>query len=73
MNRERIVRATAGSFVLISVTLGLVHSPWWFGFTAFVGLNLLQSGFTNICPLEWILRKFNVPSCCNGKEKHHAQ
>ncbi len=72
MTSERIVRIVAGAFVLISLSLGLLHSPWWFCFTAFVGLNLFQSGFTNFCPLELILLKMNVPSCAAEKEKTDA-
>ncbi len=69
MNSERIVRIVAGAFILLSVALGLLHSPWWFAFTAFVGLNLFQSGFTNFCPLEIFLKIFNVPSCSCSIEK----
>ena len=60
MAMENIVRAVAGTFVLASVTLGYFHSPYWFLFTAFVGVNLLQSAFTGLCPLESILEKFGV-------------
>lgn len=70
MTTERIVRIVAGAFVLISLTLGLLHSPWWFAFTAFVGLNLFQSGFTNFCPLELILIKCNIPTCTLKEDKH---
>lgn len=60
MSVERILRLIAGSFVLIS--LGLAHwvNPNWLWFTAFVGLNLFQSSFTNWCPLMTILRKLGV-------------
>ncbi|WP_276372643.1 DUF2892 domain-containing protein [Chryseolinea sp. H1M3-3] len=58
--RERIVRAVAGSMVLISITLAYFVSIYWLGLTAFVGLNLLQSSFTQICPLEKILDKVGV-------------
>ncbi len=61
MNLERYLRLIAGSFVLISVALGLTVSPWFYAFTAFVGLNLLQSAFTNWCPMVWLLRKVGVP------------
>ena len=53
--RERIVRAVAGSLVLLSVTLGWFVNPYWLLLTAFVGLNLLQSSITRFCPLEKIL------------------
>jgi hypothetical protein len=51
------VRAVAGLFILLSVALGTWVSPWFFAFTAFVGLNLLQSAFTRWCPMMWILGK----------------
>lgn len=57
MNLERTLRGIAGTFVLLSVALGYFVNPWWFAFTAFVGLNLLQSAFTNWCPMMAILRK----------------
>ncbi len=57
---ERYIRGIAGSFVLISLALGLWVSKWWLLFTVFVGLNLLQSSFTGWCLMEDILRKFGV-------------
>ena len=57
MNVERYIRLIAGGFVLLSLSLGYWVSPYWFLFTAFVGLNLLQSAFTNWCPMMAILRK----------------
>ena len=67
MNAERIIRIVAGSFVLVSLSLGLevspiFVSPHFLWLTGFVGLNLLQSGFTNICPLNSILGKFGIKS-----------
>jgi hypothetical protein len=62
MNRERIVRLVAGSFILLSLVLGLLYSPYWFFFTGFVGLNLFQSAFTKWCLMDDILRKANVKS-----------
>ena len=50
-----LVRRIAGIFVLVSLALGYWVSPWFYLFTAFVGLNLLQSSFTKWCPLEKIL------------------
>jgi len=69
MNAERIVRIVAGSFILLSLALGVDVSPvyvskYFLLFTAFVGLNLFQSGFTQICPLTSILSKFGVKSSC---------
>lgn len=60
---ERILRGVAGTFVVSSVTLGMTASPLWFWFTAFVGLNLLQSAFTQWCPLVTMLRRAGVPEC----------
>jgi hypothetical protein len=52
------LRALAGLFVLLSVALGVfLHQPWFFAFTAFVGLNLFQSAFTKWCPAMTVLRK----------------
>ncbi|MEQ1556225.1 MAG: DUF2892 domain-containing protein [Gallionella sp.] len=65
MNQERIVRIVAGLFVLLSLALGASASPIFVSsnflwFTAFVGLNLFQSGFTQFCPLNNILSKLGV-------------
>jgi len=60
MTIERSLRLVAGFFVLASLALGFVISPYFYLFTAFVGLNLLQSGFTNWCPMMSILRKAGV-------------
>lgn len=60
MKVEQYVRAFAGSFILISLLLAWLHSPWWLALTTFVGANLLQSAFTGICPLEDILIKLGV-------------
>jgi len=60
MTVERYLRLAAGFFVLLSVALGVWVNPNWFYFTAFVGLNLFQSAFTNWCPLMTILQKLGV-------------
>jgi len=57
MTLERALRLIAGSFILLSVALAVWVNPKWLYFTAFVGLNLLQSAFTNWCPMMTILRK----------------
>jgi hypothetical protein len=57
---EQYIRAIAGTFVLVSLTLGYLHSPYWYFFTAFVGLNLLQSAFTRWCLMETILEKTGI-------------
>ena len=65
MTSWRIVRIIAGTFILVSLALGipgspLYHSQWWLAFTAFVGVNLLQSGITRWCLMESILRKLGA-------------
>ncbi len=62
MTVERYLRGIAGFFVLVSVLLAHYHSYYWLFFTAFVGLNLLQSAFTNWCPMITILKKLGVKS-----------
>lgn len=57
MTIERTLRLIAGFFILLSVALAKTVNPNWYWFTAFVGLNLLQSGVTNWCPMMAILRK----------------
>lgn len=60
MTVERLLRLIAGFFVMLSVALSVVHDQRWLYFTAFVGLNLFQSAFTNWCPMMTILRKAGV-------------
>lgn len=69
MNSERMIRIIAGSFILLSLFLAsqfnqvsLLQTPTWLWFTAFVGVNLLQSGFTQWCLMEKILIKAGLPS-----------
>ena len=57
MSIERRLRGIAGFFIVVSVLLAHFHSSWWLLFTAFVGLNLLQSAFTDWCPMMAILKK----------------
>ncbi|SFZ75426.1 YgaP family membrane protein [Chitinimonas taiwanensis] len=69
MSTWQIVRVVAGSFILLSLALGipgspLYVSPWWLAFTAFVGLNLLQSGFSRWCLMETLLRKLGFKPGC---------
>lgn len=73
MTSERIIRIIAGFFVMLSLALGYHNSPifvseWFLAFTAFVGFNLFQSGFTGFCPPEMLLKKLGVKSdggsCC---------
>jgi hypothetical protein len=63
MTIERGLRAAAGIVVLGSVGLGYFVHPAWLLLTAFAGLNLLQSAFTNWCPMVWILARFGFQSC----------
>jgi hypothetical protein len=60
MNIHRLLRLIAGTFVFASVLLGMFVNPKFFWFTAFVGVNLLQSAFTDWCPMMTILRKVGV-------------
>jgi hypothetical protein len=67
MNIDRIVLAFAGFAILLSLALGMSNSPlfhhsYWLYFTAFVGINLLQSAFTGFCPLALILKKLGKSS-----------
>ena len=66
MTVARLIHVFAGSFILLSLALGIPGSPlflsnWWLAFTAFVGANLLQFGFSQVCPLGWMLKKLGVP------------
>ena len=69
MKMHMIIRRFAGAFILISLLLAHYHNPYWLWFTAFVGFNLLQSSFTNFCPLEIILKKAGVGDSCCEQEK----
>jgi hypothetical protein len=71
MTIDRLIRIFAGCFILVSLALGVEASPlfvstWFLAFTAFVGANLLQYGFTNFCPLGWVLGKLGVPAASRG-------
>ncbi len=60
MTVERYLRLIAGFFILLSLGLARIHTNYWLFFTAFVGLNLLQSGFTNWCPMMSFLKIYGV-------------
>jgi uncharacterized membrane protein YccC len=60
---DMVIRRFAGVFILASLALGWFVHPAWFLFTAFVGANLLQSGFTRVCPLERILGRLGYRGC----------
>ena len=69
MTVNDLIHVFAGSFILISLALGvqaspIFHSAYWLWFTAFVGANLLQFGFTKVCPLGMILKKLGVKETC---------
>jgi hypothetical protein len=61
MHIDRLLRLIAGAFILLSLALAHYVDPKWLWFTAFIGLNLFQSGFTNWCPMMAILEKLGVP------------
>ncbi len=65
MTIDRYLRMIAGAFVLLSVALGYWVHPYWFFFTAFVGLNLFQSAFTNWCPMITLLKSLGIKSCAH--------
>ncbi len=75
MTIERIIVIVAGFFIMLSLSLGVKASPlfmheYWLFFTAFVGFNLFQSGFTGFCPLALILKAVGFKSnaeCCGAK------
>ncbi|MEP6990275.1 MAG: DUF2892 domain-containing protein [bacterium] len=60
---DNIIRRFAGIFILASLALGYWVHPAWYLFTAFVGVNLLQSSFTSFCPLERVLGAAGFPGC----------
>jgi hypothetical protein len=63
MHVERALRLIAGAFVVASAALAHFHSPYWLILTAFVGVNLFQSGLTDWCPMVWILEKAGLRRC----------
>jgi hypothetical protein len=72
MTVDRWIHVFAGTFIVVSLLLGVEASPffvsrWWLAFTAFVGLNLFQYGLTNFCPIGWILRRAGVPETTSAR------
>jgi hypothetical protein len=61
MHVEKMLRLIAGAFILISLAIGYLVSGWFYLFTAFVGLNLFQSGVSGWCPMMAILRRAGIP------------
>ena len=69
MTVNDFIHVFAGAFILLSLALGvqaspIFHSSYWLWFTAFVGANLFQFGFTGVCPMGWILKKLGVRETC---------
>ena len=60
MTVERFIVIAAGFFIMLSVALSYYHSQYWLWFTAFVGFNLFQSGFTGFCPMAILLKKLGI-------------
>ncbi len=71
MTRERMIRVIAGAFLLVSLALGHWVNELWYLFTAFVGLNLFQSGFSGWCLMDDFLRKLGVSSSAQTASKSH--
>ena len=71
MKIQMLIRRFAGLFILVTLALAHYHNSNWLWVTAFIGFNLLQSSFTNFCPLEMILKKSGVScdggGCCSTK------
>lgn len=74
MTLHAALRLMAGSVLLISLLLGHWADPWWYVLTAFVGLNLLQSAFTNWCPAITLFRRLGLPEerCDQGMSVHQG-
>ena len=72
MTINRWLRLMAGFFVLLSLGLGRFVNEWWYLFTAFVGLNLFQSAFTNWCPAMTIFRKLGARECVHDTSRRIA-
>jgi hypothetical protein len=68
MTVERALRLAAGLAVLVSLVLAYVFSPYWLWLTAFVGLNLMQSAFTNWCPAMSLFRAMGLHENCRGNK-----
>ena len=72
MSLDHKIRLIAGTFILASLALGWWVSPWWFLFTAFVGLNLMQSSITKWCLMEDILKATGIHKDKAGDTQAHA-
>jgi hypothetical protein len=67
MTLDNAVLSFAGVMILISLALAYAVSPWFHAFTAFIGLNMLQAGFTGVCPAAMIFKALGVKSGCAFK------
>ena len=66
MSMDKVIRVFAGSMILLSLALTYLVSPYWLLFTAFVGVNLIQSAFTGFCPAEIVFKKLGIgKECCS--------
>jgi hypothetical protein len=72
MTIDRSLRFFAGAFILVSLALGYFVHPGWYLFTGFVGLNLLQSAFTNWCPLMMLLKALGVPQIASDRQARNS-
>ena len=72
MKTESMVRVLAGILVLASLTLAHFFSPWWLALAAFVGVNLIQSAFTNFCLAEIIIRRLGLSSDAGRTDQRAA-
>lgn len=66
MTVNNAVLAMAGTFILVSVLLGIFVSQYWLALTLFVGANLLQSAFTGFCPAASVFRRLGLKPGCDG-------
>jgi hypothetical protein len=64
MNIDQAVLAFAGVMILISLALTHFVSPWFWWFTAFIGLNMLQAAFSGFCPAAMIFKRLGLPGGC---------
>ena len=60
MNVDRMVFIFAGIMILVSIALTLLYSNWWLLLTAFVGVDMIQAGFTKVCPAAFIFKTFGA-------------
>lgn len=67
MTIDRAVFVFAGIMTLLSIALTMWVAPWFWLFTAFIGLNMLQAGFTGFCPAAWVFKKMGCPIGCAFK------